>query len=237
MEREISILMITAASIGFVHTILGPDHYIPFIVMAKARNWSLFKTSWITILCGLGHVGSSVVFGIIGIAAGIGISKIEGWESFRGGLAAWAFIIFGFIYFLWGMWRALKKKPHSHLHVHKNGSTHRHDHNHTEAHDHYHGREKVTKMTPWILFLIFVLGPCEPLIPILMYPAAQNSTGGLILVTIVFALITIVTMLIVVLIFSFGITKLPFGKLERYTHAIAGGIIFLSGVGIQFLNL
>jgi hypothetical protein len=70
-----------------------------------------------------------------------------------------------------------------------------------------------------------------------MYPASQNSTGGLIMVTAVFALITITTMLVVVLIFSFGFTKLPFGKLERFTHAIAGGIIFLSGIGIQFLNL
>ena len=40
MSNEIAILTATAASIGFFHTLFGPDHYLPFIVMAKANNWS-----------------------------------------------------------------------------------------------------------------------------------------------------------------------------------------------------
>ncbi len=28
---ELSALIVTAASLGFFHTILGPDHYLPFI--------------------------------------------------------------------------------------------------------------------------------------------------------------------------------------------------------------
>lgn len=60
MSQELTILTITAASIGLFHTLLGPDHYLPFIVMAKAGKWSLFKTAWVTFLCGIGHVGSSI---------------------------------------------------------------------------------------------------------------------------------------------------------------------------------
>ena len=71
MEKEIMVLCITAASIGFFHTIFGPDHYVPFIVMSRARKWSHVKTILITILCGLGHVGSSVVLGLIGVAVGL----------------------------------------------------------------------------------------------------------------------------------------------------------------------
>jgi hypothetical protein len=56
MTHEIWILIATAASIGFFHTILGTDHYLPFIVMSKARNWSMVRTAVITSLCGLGHV-------------------------------------------------------------------------------------------------------------------------------------------------------------------------------------
>lgn len=41
---DINILIWTALSIGFIHTIVGPDHYLPFVVMSKARNWSLSKT-------------------------------------------------------------------------------------------------------------------------------------------------------------------------------------------------
>ena len=39
MTQELTVLTITAASIGFIHTILGPDHYLPFIVMANGKNY------------------------------------------------------------------------------------------------------------------------------------------------------------------------------------------------------
>ncbi|GAG00740.1 unnamed protein product, partial [marine sediment metagenome] len=45
MSNELIALYITAASIGFIHTVFGPDHYLPFVVMSKARKWSLGKTS------------------------------------------------------------------------------------------------------------------------------------------------------------------------------------------------
>ncbi len=228
MTEEIAILTGTAASIGFLHTLFGPDHYVPFIVMARARKWSLWKTSWITVLSGIGHVGSSIIIGIIGIAAGIGISKIEGLEFFRGDLAAYAFILFGLIYMIWGIWRAVKNKPHIHKHLHADGSMHEHEHNHTTEHDHIHKKN----ITPWILFTIFVLGPCELLIPVLMYPAAQESTSGVILITTVFLITTVATMLSVVIMGYYGFKFINFGKAERYMHAIAGAMVLLSGIAI-----
>ena len=140
----------------------------------------------------------SVILGIIGISLGIAIGNIEIFESFRGNLAAWAFIAFGFVYMVWGIRRAARNKPHTHFHHHGNGVYHEHSHSHTNDHAHPHNDSHEKKMTPWVLFTIFVLGPCEPLIPILMYPAASKSIGGLALVTAVFALTTIMTMLIIV---------------------------------------
>ncbi|NQT32751.1 MAG: sulfite exporter TauE/SafE family protein [Candidatus Omnitrophica bacterium] len=235
MNKEILILCTTAASIGFIHTIFGPDHYLPFIVMSKARKWPVSKTAVITFLCGIGHILSSVVLGFIGIAFGVALMKLEALEAFRGNLAAWAFIGFGFAYFVWGLHRAIRNKPHVHLHDHKE-SRHHHEHAHHGEHSHVHGLEN-KNITPWILFTIFVLGPCEPLIPILMYPAAKNSISGLILVTAAFGTVTILTMLSVVMVSSWGISFIPLRKMERYAHALAGGTICLSGLAIQFLGL
>jgi nickel/cobalt transporter (NicO) family protein len=234
MNNEITLLAITAASIGFLHTLFGPDHYLPFIMMSKARNWKMRKTMLITFLCGLGHVGSSIVLGIIGISVGIAISKIEMFESFRGNLAAWAFIVFGFVYLVWGIRQAIRNKPHTHLHIHEDGSKHEHIHSHYQKHSHVHEKKNIT---PWILFTIFVLGPCEPLIPILMYPSAKNSISGLLFITLIFAVVTITTMMTVVYIASLGYKFVPMKKMERYSHAIAGFIIMFSGLGIQFLGL
>ncbi len=237
MTSELMILSITAVSLAFFHTAFGPDHYLPFIVMARANNWSSLKTFWITFLCGIGHVGSSVLLGVIGIAFGMAISNVEVFESVRGNLAAWILIGFGLAYFIWGLRRAIQNKPHHHFHNHEDGVVHEHKHVHVNAHAHVHQKEGKKNLTPWILFTIFVLGPCEPLIPILMYPAAKNSLGGLILITSIFGIVTIVTMLGIVTLTLKGIKFLPTKQLERYIHAIAGATIFLSGIGIQFLGL
>lgn len=234
--KELTILYVTAASIGFFHTLFGPDHYLPFIVMGKARKWSFAKTSLITLLCGIGHIFSSVILGFIGIIFGIAVMRLEAFEAFRGNLAAWALIGFGFAYFVWGVRRAIKNRPHRHMHVHEEESRHFHEHVHTAEHAHVH-KEGKANITPWILFTIFVLGPCEPLIPILMYPAAKNSVIGLLTVTAIFGSVTIATMLTVVVVASLGIKLVPLARLERYSHALAGATICLSGLAIQFLGL
>lgn len=72
MTPEVWLLAASAAGIGFVHTLLGPDHYIPFVAMSRAGGWSLRKTALITSLCGLGRyshalAGASILFSGVGI--------------------------------------------------------------------------------------------------------------------------------------------------------------------------
>ncbi|WP_291861266.1 sulfite exporter TauE/SafE family protein [Marinilabilia sp.] len=215
MTNELFILLWSAASIGFVHTILGPDHYLPFIVIGKARNWSLSRTLGLTMVCGIGHVLSSVIIGMLGIFIGIQLQKLTWFEGIRGNLAAWGLIAFGLLYAIWGL---------------------RHYFKHKKAHS-SHGHNPSTKTTPWMLFIIFFLGPCEPLIPLLMYPAAHESTTAIILVTTIFGLVTVGTMLITVWAASLGLSKIRLNKLHPLSHFVAGIIIFVSGLSIQFLGL
>ncbi len=229
-----SILFYSAISIGFIHTLVGPDHYIPFIVMSKARSWSRFRTQMITLVCGIGHVLGSVLLGAVGISLGIALKQLEWVESYRGDLAAWLLIAFGFMYGVWGLRAGLRGKEHSHTHTH-NGRTHSHTHSHFGSHTHVHGDEK--SITPWVLFVIFVLGPCEPLIPLLMYPAAANHWSEVWLVAAGFGGITILTMMTMVALLSMGIEKLRLNFIERYMHALAGFIISGSGLAIVFLGL
>lgn len=237
MTTDLTILLATAATIGFLHTLFGPDHYVPFIAMAKAKEWSKIKTFFITLSSGIGHVLGSVVLGIIGIIAGMSISQIESIESFRGDIAGWLLISFGFVYLIWGIKKAIRNIPHKHIHVHKDGTSHEHLHTHQIEHSHVHDQNNKKSITPWVLFTIFIFGPCEALIPMLMYPAVNESILGLVLVVIVFGIMTIATMIGMVFISLYGINILPLNKLTRYSHAIAGAIIFMSGLSIQVLGL
>jgi ABC-type nickel/cobalt efflux system permease component RcnA len=135
---------------------------------------------------------------------------------------------------IWGIRKAIKGETHTHSHVHVDGSMHEHEHAHEIEHSHVH-KDKNTTM--WWLFIIFVLGPCEPLIPILMYPAAKSSIAGIVAVALVFCVATVGTMTAVVMLATLGMKQVRLGFLEKYAHALGGAIIALSAAGIIFLGL
>jgi len=253
VTSSVALLALSALGIGVLHTATGPDHYLPFIALARAGRWTLRRTLVVTLLCGLGHILSSVVIGLVGVAAGIGVSQLTPAEDVRGHVAGWLLIGFGLIYGAWGLRRALKPHAHTHhhAHVHDDGSVHDHLHNHVQVHAHVHPgverfqvhvaegeSEPVSRTTSaWTLFIIFVFGPCEPLIPLVMFPAAKGDYAGMGMVVGLFGLTTLLTMTALVLVGVLGLRRLQLGAFERYSHALAGLIIFLSGGAIEFLGL
>lgn len=248
-DVSLAVLLQTAAFVGLLHTLAGPDHYVPFVAMARVGGWSPVRTVMITTLCGLAHVLSSVVLGALGIALGWSVGSLEAAEAWRGDVAGWLLLGFGIAYTVWGVRRAMRNRPHTHLHVHADGTVHAHEHTHAGEHAHPHagpfaplppheqpvdpaGR-RIDHMTPWVLFTVFVFGPCEPLIPVLMYPAARFDVWGVVLAALVFGVTTIGTMLTLVTLGCAGLTRLPMAGLERYSHAAAGGALTLCAAAMK----
>ncbi len=230
------ILLVTAASVAFLHTILGPDHYLVFTAMGKARAWSLAKTLRITFFCGLGHILGSIILGAVGILAGAQLASLVAIEGLRGNLAGWALLAFGLVYFAWGLKQAGRSHRHSHVHVHDE-VVHEHEHDHHADHSHVHGSASKRAITPWAIFIIFVLGPCEALIPLFMYPAAQKSTALIVAVALVFGVITLLTMLACVTATMIGLDRLKLPSTGRYAHATAGASVIACAVAISFIGL
>jgi sulfite exporter TauE/SafE len=237
MDHSLIILLATTVSVALVHTLVGPDHYVPFIALSKSRNWTLPKTIAITAACGAGHILSGVLLGVLAASLESVLSKIEIIESIRGSIAAWLLTAFGFVYCVWGIRSAVQNRKHSHFHGHDTGISHEHEHDHHLTHAHVHAVDE-KEVTPWVLFIIFVFGPCEPLIPLIMYPATQNSVASVALVTLTFGVITIAAMLCVVVASTYGLQKIARIRFfERYGNAMAGGIICSCGLAITFLGL
>jgi hypothetical protein len=227
-------LVLAAAGLALTHTLLGPDHYLPFVMLARARGWSTARTMLVTAICGVGHVASSIAIGGIGIVAGTAVARIEGIEGGRGDLAAWALVAFGIAYGLWGMRRALRSsrgiEPHTHhghVHVHSHGTT-----------PHEHGSQgDGSNTTFWALFVVFVLGPCEPLIPLFVLPASRGSWPLAGLTAAVFGIVTIATMLAATAAGLVAARQIRLGPLERWSHTLAGAVVAGSGLAILFLGL
>jgi nickel/cobalt exporter len=85
------------------------------------------------------------------------------------------------------------------------------------------------------IFIIFIFGPCEPLISLVMYPASEHNILAVALVASVFGAVTIGTMIGIVMTSHYGPSKLPLRSLERHSHALVGLTIF-SGVAIKLLG-
>jgi sulfite exporter TauE/SafE len=233
-----ALLLTTAASIGVIHTLIGPDHYLPFITLARAREWTLARTVAITAISGLGHVAGSLALGAVALGLGWALGGVERIEAVRGDLAGWLLLAFGLAYLAWGVRQALRSRSHSHRHAHADGTVHEHPHTHRGHHAHLHeargSRRPLGGATAWSLFVVFILGPCEPLIPLLAYPAAAGSGLVAASVALVFALATVGTMIAVVVVGRVGLGLLPLGRWERWSHAVAGVVVVACGLAVQF---
>jgi nickel/cobalt exporter len=233
--NEMMVLLVSAATIGVIHTLLGPDHYLPFIVLSKARKWTRTRTLWITFISGVGHVAGSVVLGVLGVAMGISLSRMEAFEARRGSLVGWMLIAFGILYTAYGIYKYIRRGAHVHLPAFLRPRSIRHEDLHLDSNS--IDEDHAGRLTPWILFLIFVFGPCEVLIPMLIYPAANHNGLGVFLVALVFGTATISTMLLVVLLGYKGLSLVRFKGREHQLHLFAGLVILAAGAGMQFLGL
>jgi nickel/cobalt transporter (NicO) family protein len=213
-DEAMAILMGASAVVAFTHT-FAPDHWVPFTMIGRARGWTPWKVAWVTFAAGLGHVGSSVVLGIVAIGLGWVLDKATGIEAWRGPVALWTLIGFGFAYALWG----LKDIRHGHAH-------HRLPESATAR----------KSIAVWALIIIFVLGPCEPLIP-LVFKAYEHGAVGVAAVAGVFGLITVSQMVILSTLAFLGLSFAWTERLDRFTHTIAGATIAATGLMVLILKI
>lgn len=143
---------------------------------------------------------------------GFSLTGLESIEGNRGAVAGLLLIGFGLAYTVWGL-----KQLRSHVHT---------------------ASDPARSIAVWTLIAIFVLGPCEPLIP-LMFVSATHGWSAVIGVSALFGIITIVMMIGQSLIVYLGLDFLRIGTRinHHHGHIIAGLVIAATGAGVMFLGI
>lgn len=105
-------LMVATFTLAATHTV-SPDHWFPFIMVGRANKWKLSWVLLLALLAGIGHVGTSVAIGLIGVFAEKGMSKSV--AEFLENATPLLLIIFGFGYAGYAFY---KQRVGAHGHAH-----------------------------------------------------------------------------------------------------------------------
>jgi hypothetical protein len=231
-DTSLYALLTTAAATALLHTLI-PDHWLPFVLIGRARAWSIPTVAWASGLAAVIHVGLSVGLVAVALAAGLAATEFVGAVLEH---AAWALLVaFGLGYAAW----AWSKGGHFHpggalLHRHEPGPgcVGNEGPGHPE-HLHYHADgELIRGRGTWTvvgLSLIVGLNPCILVLPILL-AAAPRGAGAVGLVAAAYGLPTILLMVgLPVLGVAVGWrVRLP--GLARYAEPGSGLLIALLGL-------
>ena len=226
-----SLLLLTAAATAAFHTLI-PDHWLPFVLVGRARNWSGRTTAVVSGLSALVHTALSLALGLAALLLGQSVAHAVGERLERG--SGILLVVFGAAYALWA-WR---KGGHFHpggalLHAsdearqcdgHEGPASA--DHLHYHADDAWIGKEAGKGAVP--LALIVGLNPCVLVLPI-MVATADQGVGAVALVTGAYSITTIALMVGLSVAGVVGTRRIPVPPIARHMETASGVLIALCG--------
>ena len=223
-------LAATGFTVAFFHAAI-PTHWLPFVLVARARGWSRAKTLFVTVFAGLGHVALTTLLGLALAWFGFQMDAQLG-EAFPR-IAGGVLLAVGAYYF-WRQWRGEGLCHHPVPGGHHHADEHC---GHEAEHSHWDGELKDSELLSrkkgdWAaisgLFLMLTLSPCEAFLPIYL-SGVQFGWRGFFVLSAILAVATIAGMLVFTWLALLGLKKIQVKKFERYEAAMLGGLF--SAVG------
>ena len=226
MTSTAFLLFLSSCSTAVIHALI-PDHWLPFVLMARAQGWSERRAATLTGLAGVLHVLVTVVAGgltiLVGSASIHSLAQRSGHSlGFVGGFLL---AVFGVAY---GIFRHLREAR-----VHSAAGPERVDQSADGGHVHVHGhlleRWFHGALTAGALVLVIGISPCALLVPIL-FAASAAGLGAVLAAALGFGLCTIGTMVGVTVVAMRGMRRIELPFFTRYGDLISGALVGAVGL-------
>ena len=214
-------LLAASAGVGFGHAIL-PDHWVPLAVLGRTRRYPLARVARLSGLAGVAHVLVSILLGAVIIAVGL---------QFRSAVQSAQDTIIGCVLILTGLGFVV-------LELSGRGHHHNHDHEHEHGHEHGHDSGEEGRLRGLAAVMVPFGAAASPDLTILPVFLA-SATGGVstaIGSLVIFAAVTIATIVGLTLAACFGGYQIQGRWLERWGNAFTAltlvviGALVLTGV-------
>jgi nickel/cobalt transporter (NicO) family protein len=219
-------LLLAAGGVGFGHAIL-PDHWVPLAVVGRTQRYSLARVARLSGLAGVAHVLVSLILGAVIIAIGLQFrSKVESAQN----------AIVGGLLIATGLGFAIVELTgRGHTHDHEDDHEHEHEpegrgsgeedqHGNAQDHDHGPRRSALAIMVPFGA----AASPDLTILPVFL-AATTAGAGAAIGSLVVFAAVTIVTIVTLTLVATAGGYQIGGRWLDRWGNAITSGVLLVIG--------
>jgi ABC-type nickel/cobalt efflux system permease component RcnA len=227
----------TGFTVAFFHAAL-PTHWLPFVLVARARQWSRTKTLAVAVLAGMGHVALTSVLGLA--IAWFGFQLDEKLDGVFTWIAGGVLVAMGFYY----IWRQLTGRGVCH-HAVPGGHHHASEecgHETEESHLEHEVKESElvsTRRSDWAaiggLFLMLTLSPCEGFLPVYLSGVKFGWYGFLVL-SLILAVATLGGMMLFTWLALIGMQRFKMGAYERWEAGILGGVFCALGALVLCLE-
>ena len=222
------VLLLAAAGVGFGHAVL-PDHWAPLAVLARTRSDPLHRVVRRSLAAAGTHVALSLLLGAVLIAVGLRFrDTVLRYEDYVvGGLLLATGAVFLIL--------ELTGRGHGHSHEGEHGHSHGgngHDHAHPHSHDHDHTPSSRPGRIQAAAALAVPFGaaasPDLTILPVFLAASAlgaATAVGSLV----VFAGVTMATIVGLTVAASFGVARLTGPWIERRANLLTAGTLLVFG--------
>jgi nickel/cobalt exporter len=239
-------LVLAAAGVGFGHAVL-PDHWAPLAVLSRSRKDPLHRVVRRSLAAAGTHVALSLLLGAVLIAVGLG---------FRGTVLRYEdYVVGGILLATGAVFLVLEltgrghghshEAGHGHSHAHEHGHEHghghghaqdgRHDHGHAhdhgDGHSHPHGSPRAGRLQAAAALAVPFGAAASPDLTILPVFLAASALGAATAVgsLLVFAGVTVATMVGLTVAASLGVARLTAPWIERRANLLTAVTLLLFG--------
>ncbi|MEI6467131.1 MAG: hypothetical protein WCQ89_20565 [Verrucomicrobiota bacterium] len=227
---------VTGFTVAFFHAAI-PTHWLPFVLVARARNWSRTKTLLITVFAGLGHIALTSLLGLAIAWFGFQLEEKVAWFSWL----ATGLLLAIAAFYGWRQWTG-----GGICHHHPPGGHHHADEHCGEEQEHSHWQEEL-KGSPLVshhagewaaisgLFIMLTLSPCEGFLPVYLSGVQFGWTGFFVL-SVILAVGTLAGMLLFTWLALIGFDRFHLKTFERYEAGLLGALFAVLAIVIFLLE-
>jgi len=187
-----------------------PGHWLPVVLMAKTRRWSLSTAILGAVITALGHIFLSILLGVASIW--IGVHFLSQYESEIERYAGAILGVFGLFYGILAFFR------------------------HSECHGHtHHGPDPKGQKAPFLFLFTLGLSPCVAALPVFA-AAATEGTLATFLTLAAFSIGVLTSLIGSTVLVTLGLVKLDHPLLEHYGDVITGAGVAVMGLILFFIS-